>query len=95
MKNLLCFSAALTTLALSFAASSAPALAGDPGYCSGYAESAVREFYRAAHAGCPGIGGPRWHGNYAIHYNWCLQSSYGSINSEWNARRETLHACSW
>ncbi len=91
-------SASLTVAAVLFslAGSVAPGLAASPGFCSDYAHSAVREFYRAAHSSCADqIGGPRWHANFDVHYSWCLESSHESINSEWQARRSLLRQCGY
>jgi len=65
-----------------------------PAYCSDYAGSAVREFYRAINnPSCPGVSGLRWHADYRIHYSWCRQASFDAAAGEWQARRDFLHRC--
>jgi len=87
----------LAAAGLVLAATAGSALAMPPGYCSNYAASAVREFHRAAdNPNCASmIGGPRWHDDFSVHYNWCLRNTYDSTTFEWRARRETLHQCGY
>jgi hypothetical protein len=76
------------------ASTAGSALAMPSGYCSDYAGSAVREFYRAIHnPNCPGVSGLRWHADYELHYSWRLQASFDATTGEWEARREFLHHC--
>jgi hypothetical protein len=63
----------LAAILVAFTAGSA--LAMPPGYCTDYAGSAVREFYRAINnPSCPGVSGLRWHADYRLHYSWCPAS---------------------
>jgi hypothetical protein len=71
-----------------------PAWAAAPGFCQGYARSAVAEFYRAREN--PACGAPfdvRWHSNFNVHYDWCLRTSVQVAQSESDARRQLLGEC--
>jgi hypothetical protein len=85
--------AAATAILVSTAGAS---FAMPPGYCSDYAGSAVREFYRAIdNPACSGVHGLRWHANYRMHFSWCLGASHDSTEVEWQARRDYLHQCGY
>jgi hypothetical protein len=65
-----------------------------PDFCQRYAQSAVAEYYRAnSFPACGHPAGPRWHGNFQVHYDWCVQVPYRDVESEANARHTLLNAC--
>ncbi len=88
---------AMAVSAVVLAASALPAAAAPPGFCSDYARSAIREFYRAVRTpSCaPYAGGPRWHANYPVHYGWCLDVPIPAALNEQAARRAMLARCSF
>jgi hypothetical protein len=47
------------------------ASAADPAYCNAYAGLAVAQYQMALAKGIPGIGFPRWLGDYNAHFSWC------------------------
>ncbi|MEZ5810994.1 MAG: hypothetical protein R3D45_06205 [Rhizobiaceae bacterium] len=70
-----------------------PASAGSPGACASYAAKAVQQFQRNLSLGC-GFGGPRWSGDYAAHFAWCLIAETSASNHERNVRDSLLAQCS-
>ena len=73
------------------------ALAAPPGFCDGYARSAVNQIAdRRSHPRECGYANPndaRWHGGFDRHYNWCLGVSRETADGERFARREHLERC--
>ncbi len=66
-------------------------------YCRCYAGEAVHAYRAAMHHGCGYLverNPARWHGDYGVHYRFCL-SAYGSGQNavEINAREAALDAC--
>ena len=70
------------------------ARAEDSSFCMRYAESAVFD-YRLANSfpACGRPAGPRWHDNFRIHYQWCLQSTFQDTRNESDARHALLSTC--
>jgi hypothetical protein len=81
--------------ALAVLCSAVPAQAADYGFCRTYARAAVEQFAQAeANPYCASrIGGPRWHPNYEVHFNWCLAAAPWDVRHEWDARSRTLFHC--
>jgi hypothetical protein len=66
--------------------------AANPGYCAHYADLAVWQYNRSRR-GCYQGTNRRWHGNYDVHYGWCLGVPEGMARAEDSARGAQLHAC--
>ncbi len=76
------------------AASSAPSMAADPGFCGEYARQAVHEVeVNMSIPGCFKGFNNRWNRNYGGHYGWCLGVSYDQANAEREYRRARLSEC--
>lgn len=76
-------------------ASLTPARAADDMFCREYARDAEREVHAArdfpaCHAG---TGGPRWSGDYNVHFNWCRGADRAVADRERHAREEHLSHC--
>lgn len=62
--------------------------------CDLYATDAVRQFNLSRDRNC-GYSGLRWHGDYQLHYRWCLkEASPGQAGEERNIRASDLAKCS-
>ncbi len=61
-------------------------------FCQRYSNTAISKQRQNLSRRC-GFGGGRWQLNYNNHYNWCLQVSSASANSETNARSAQLQQC--
>jgi hypothetical protein len=83
---------AAPVLAVAIAAAALPAKAAGHGYCVGYANSAVSEQSRNLARRC-GFFGPRWHGIWTVHYNWCRSVDRSRARQERQLRRARLRAC--
>ena len=77
--------------ALAFSAS---AYAAPPGFCERYARDAVHEFQADTHIPmCFRGENARWHGNFDVHFNWCLHVSIDQADAERDWRRARLSEC--
>jgi len=83
------------TLVLATAISLTSARAADPNFCGNYARMALNQVRIASEYGnCAYRAvGPRWSNNFAVHYNWCLGSSYDAAQNERFTRKGFLDAC--
>ncbi|MBN1142043.1 MAG: hypothetical protein JXB25_09680 [Deltaproteobacteria bacterium] len=66
------------------------------GMCQDYAQTAVQQYHQATNSFCNlsiAFEAGRWHGNFKIHYNWCLTASPDQIQAEVAKRRERLTVC--
>lgn len=63
-----------------------------PQTCRDYASAAVRANQRNIDRRC-GYSGAHWHGDAAVHYNWCLGKSDWDAHQESEARRILLDNC--
>lgn len=89
-------SAILAAATFALVAFTAESHAADPGFCAGYARSAVAQFYANRRIpGCFHGANRAWHGDYGYHFGWCLRASYGAAESERASRRHTLAGCRW
>ena len=68
------------------------ASATSPGFCEGYAKSAVHQYNRNIVKGC-GYAGWRWHAWYKGHYQWCRSTSKHFARSERIQRFVMLKQC--
>ena len=62
---------------------------GDQARCTSYAQQAVAQAGQSVSRRC-GFTGPRWSGDYNVHYNWCLRVPAGTSNAETQARSGDL-----
>jgi|SoiMethySBSTD1v2_1073268.scaffolds.fasta_scaffold4647235_1 hypothetical protein len=83
---------AVAFLALSAGLLPSQSQAASPGFCADYAEHAVRQYNRSR-AVCYHGTNRGWHGNYNLHYGWCLRAHYAAAQSEAARRRAMLRAC--
>jgi hypothetical protein len=69
--------------------------AADPAFCRQYAKASVNQvrggFSNPACAG--GLQGARWSSDFAVHYDWCLGTSYAAAGGERDARARYLRGC--
>lgn len=65
---------------------------GQIAFCAAYSDRAVRQNEENARRSC-GYSGPRWHGNYAAHNEWCLGTPRATADTENNARDAELARC--
>jgi hypothetical protein len=74
---------------------STTAQAADPGFCRQYAKAALNQVRGAlSNPACAGgLQGARWSSDFAVHYEWCLGTSYGAAGGERDARTRFLQAC--
>ena len=77
---------------IGFGQSASPALAAGPGYCSRYADNAVRAQLRNIRYRC-GFTGRRWFTDYRDHYRWCISAPWAAADREEKERRRLLGAC--
>jgi hypothetical protein len=70
--------------------------AADPGFCRQYAQAALNQVRGGlSNPGCAGgLQGARWSSDFAVHYEWCLGTSYGAAGAERDARTRFMRACS-
>ena len=68
------------------------AKAADPGFCKKYANEAEQSVSFAKALKC-GFQGPRWVGGKGPHFSWYLLVDKGLAQSETDARRADLKAC--
>lgn len=76
------------------------ARAADPGYCQQYASHAVAQFnQKKTIAGCVRRTANlwhtewRWHGDYALHFAWCLGTRPAAARAEDAFREARLNDC--
>jgi hypothetical protein len=71
------------------------AQAADPAFCGQYSQAALNQV--RAGLSNPSCGGglqePRWSSEFAVHYEWCLGTSFGAAGNERDARTNYLRAC--
>ncbi|MGI9414879.1 MAG: hypothetical protein ACR2PM_14485 [Hyphomicrobiales bacterium] len=60
--------------------------------CQGYASTALMQQQLNVAKSC-GYKGAAWHGNYGIHFNWCMKASTAATAKETNARAGLLSTC--
>lgn len=72
------------------------AQAADPGFCRQYAKAALNQVRGGlSNPACAGgLQGTRWSSDFAVHYEWCVGTSYAAAGSERDARTRFLRACS-
>jgi hypothetical protein len=70
--------------------------AADPAFCKQYAKAALNQVRGGlANPGCAGgMQGARWSTDFAVHYEWCLGTSFGAAGNERDARTQQLRTCS-
>jgi hypothetical protein len=66
--------------------------AAPEGACRRYAADAVTAQQENARRGC-GFAGPAWHGDYRVHFGWCLSQPFGTIERETYSRQSELSDC--
>jgi hypothetical protein len=71
------------------------ARAADPAFCKQYAQAALNQVRGGlANPGCAGrLQGARWSTDFAVHYEWCLGTSFGAVGAERDERTHFLRAC--
>ena len=60
--------------------------------CQGYANTALMQQQLNLAKSC-GYKGAAWHGNYGVHFNWCMKASNAATAKETNARAGLLSTC--
>jgi TolB-like protein len=63
-----------------------------PAFCRNYARTAVEQDEENLRRGC-GFEGGRWHSDYDMHYNWCMEVPQEDAESENRIRQELLDGC--
>lgn len=71
------------------------AQASSPKRCAEYAKTAVAQYNKfTSTPGCFDLAPvPRWHANYSVHYNWCINGSDQAANFEEGFRNKILAEC--
>jgi hypothetical protein len=65
---------------------------GQAAFCAAYSDRAVRQNGENTRRSC-GFSGPRWHGDYAAHNEWCLATLRATVDTENKARDAELARC--
>lgn len=88
-------SAGLLSVALLVAGASWSAgHAADPGYCQDYARRAVAQYQtNKSIPGCFHGVSRRWHGDYALHFGWCVTARPATARAEDAYREARVDAC--
>jgi hypothetical protein len=71
------------------------AQAADPEFCRQYAQAALNQVRAGLSSPrCASrLQGSRWSSDFAVHYEWCLGTSFGAAGGERDARTSYLHSC--
>jgi len=71
------------------------ARAADPGFCKQYAQAALNQVRAGLSSPrcAGGLQGTRWSSDFAVHYEWCLGTSFGAAGGERDARTNYLRSC--
>jgi hypothetical protein len=71
------------------------ARAADPAFCKQYAQASLNQVHVGlGSARCaPGLQGARWSSDFAVHYQWCLGTSFAAAGTERDARTQYLRGC--
>ena len=71
------------------------ARAADPGFCRQYTQAALNQVRAGlSNSRCAGgLQGSRWSSEFAVHYEWCLGTSFGAASGERDARTSYLRSC--
>ena len=83
-------------LAVLLVASPTIVRAADPAFCKQYARGAlvqVRGGLASPRCGA-GLQGTRWSTDFAVHYEWCLETPQPAVAAEQEARIKALKGCS-
>jgi hypothetical protein len=69
--------------------------AADPGFCKQYAKAALTQVRGGlANPACAsGLQGARWSTDFAVHYEWCLGTSFDAAGTEGDMRTRYLRGC--
>lgn len=88
-------SAGITLACAMFFISAVTARAADPAFCRQYAKAALNQVRGGlANPRCAaGMQGPRWSTDFAVHYQWCVGTSFGAAGGERDARTAYLRSC--
>jgi hypothetical protein len=84
-----------SAVALALAATTVAASAASPGFCSNYANAALRQA-EVAHRTptcAPGATGTRWSLRYGVHYGWCITAAPAAAEAERDERTAYLRSC--
>jgi hypothetical protein len=71
------------------------AQAADPGFCKQYTQAALNQVRAGLSSPrcAGGLQGSRWSSEFAVHYEWCLGTSFGTAGGERDARTSYLRSC--